>query len=46
MNFRKLGNKIGNEGCKYLSDVLKVNNSLQKLNLGSNLENIPSYFVS
>ncbi len=35
--FIKIVNNIGVEGCKYLSEVLKINNSLQQLDLGSNL---------
>ena len=35
--FIKIDNKIGVEGCKYLSEALKINNSLQKLDLSSNL---------
>ena len=35
--FIKIGNYIRVEGCKYLSEVLKINNSLQQLILWSNL---------
>ena len=35
--FIKIGNNIGVEGCKYLSEALKINNSLQQLDLRSNL---------
>ncbi len=34
---KKLDNNIGDEGCKYLSEGLKINNSLQQLNIECNL---------
>lgn len=45
MKKKKLGDYIGVEGCKYLSQALKLNNSINQINLGCKFRIFQSVFL-